>query len=312
MSPEKKHISICICTFKRPRLLSGLLRDLESQATEDFFDYSIVVVDNDMTASARAAVETEAHRLRIEIGYFVEPEQNIAKARNKAVANSRGDFVAFIDDDELPDSRWLLKMFQALNFFETDGVLGPVLPRFLSSPPPWVKRGKFFERPAHYSGYFLFPEFTRTGNCLLRRSIFKNNEDWFRPQFGSGGEDRDFFGRLIARGCVFVWCNEAPVYEAIHSERWNKWNLLKRALLRGKMTYFSRKTNLKDILRSCFAIIFYSMGLPLLLLLSPAIGFDIFMKYLISDFDHIGKINALFNINLLKTRYVMSPDEPGP
>jgi succinoglycan biosynthesis protein ExoM len=302
--PEKHHISVCVCTYKRPRLLEGLLRALDGQENGGLFEYSIVVVDNDRSESARQTVNSQSSQSRLAIHYFVEPQQNIARARNKAVANSKGDFVAFIDDDEIPDSRWLLHLYRALTLFETAGVLGPVLPRFEAPPPSWVLKGRFFERPTYFSGYFLLWERTMTGNCLLRSDIFEGSDGWFLPKFGSGGEDRDFFKRMIARGHVFVWCNEAPLHEVVPPERWKKGIMLKRALLRGKMTYNSRRHRPGDILGSAAAVSFYSVSLPFLFLFSPIFGFDVVMKTLIRDCDHLGKIFALFKINIVKDRYI--------
>lgn len=302
--PEKPQICVCICTYKRPRMLGELLRALDRQETGGFFEYAIVVVDNDRSESGRQVVASEAKRSKTPIHYFVEPEQNIAMARNKAVANSRGDFVAFIDDDEFPEPLWLLNMYKALILFETAGVLGPVLPRYEVPPPRWVSKGRFFERPSYFSGYFLHWERTRTGNCLLRRDIFEGDDGWFQPKFGSGGEDRDFFKNMIARGRVFVWCNEAPLHESVPPERWKKEFMLKRALLRGKMTYNSRRDRPGDALASFAVALFYSMGLPFLLVFSPVFGFDVFMKCLIRDCDHLGKIFAMCKIDLIRDRYV--------
>jgi succinoglycan biosynthesis protein ExoM len=303
--PEKHHISVCICTFRRPRLLAALLRALDGQETGGLFEHAIVVVDNDKAESARTTVESLSGRMKTEVRYFVEPEQNIAMARNRAVANSHGDFIAFIDDDEHPGPRWLLEHFGALSLFETSGVLGPVLPRYESTPPRWVLDGRFFERPTYFSGYFLHWELTRTGNCLLRRSVFAGNGPWFRPQFGRGGEDRDFFKRKIAEGHVFVWCDEAPLYESVPPDRWSIKVMLKRALLRGKMTYSSRRHRPGNTLASAGIAFYYSLCLPLLFVLFPVFGFDTFMKYLIKDFDHIGKLFALFGIDPVKERYVV-------
>jgi succinoglycan biosynthesis protein ExoM len=304
--PKNRHINVCICTFKRPRLLGGLLRALDTQETGGVFDYDILVVDNDRAGSARLVVDFEATRTKKAIRYYVEPEQNIALARNKAVENAHGDFVAFIDDDELPDSRWLLNMYRALMLFETAGVLGPVRPRYESPPPDWVIRGKFFDRPDYYSGYFLNWWLTRTGNCLLKRSLFKGREGRFLPEFGSGGEDRDFFMRMIYRGHVFVWCAEAPIYEMVPPDRWKIITMLRRALLRGKMTYQARKSYPSNLLGSFGAALFYSVGLPLLWTFSPVFGFDVFMKTLVRDCDHLGKIFALFGINPVRHRYIVS------
>jgi len=304
--PGKHHICVCVCTFKRPRHLAALLEALDAQETGQAFDFDIVVVDNDKAGSARPIIEFEACRSKRAIHYFIEPEQNIALARNKAVENASGDFVAFIDDDELPGSRWLLNMYRSLALFETAGVLGPVLPRYEVTPPCWVIKGEFFDRPTYYSGYYLSWWLTRTGNCLFKASLFDGPDGRFLPEFGSGGEDRDFFKRMIQSGHVFVWCAEAPVIEAVPPDRWNIMTMVRRALLRGKMTYQARKSYPSNLLGSFGAVMVYTIGLPLLGIGAPVFGFETFIKILIRDCDHLGKVLALFGINPVKHKYIIS------
>jgi glycosyltransferase involved in cell wall biosynthesis len=230
----------------------------------------------------------------------VEPEQNIALARNKAIENAKGDFIALIDDDELPAPQWLLNLYKALNRYQSDGILGPVLPFFETEPPPWVLRGRFFDRPSHPTGHVLAWENTRSGNTLLRRELFQEDRKWFDPAFGSGGEDRDFFKRKIEEGHVFVWCNEAPVYEHVPPQRWKRTVLLKRALLRGKMSLNTSEARSIGIIKSMTAIVMYTASLPLCL----GLGHHVFMKYLIKNFDHLGKVLAFLRVDLVKERYV--------
>ena len=108
------HVCVCICTYRRPDLLGRLLRELARQETRDLFTYSVVVVDNDREESANpVVVAAKNDGFPVPIVYCVEAEQSIARARNRAVANARGDFIAFIDDDELPIKDWLLALFTA-------------------------------------------------------------------------------------------------------------------------------------------------------------------------------------------------------
>lgn len=308
MNPSSRtpHISVCICTFRRPRLLAHLLKALDAQETQGAFQYDIVVVDNDKDGPARLVVDFAAGRTKRPVRYFIEPEQNIALARNKAVENAKGDFIAFIDDDEMPDARWLLNMFKSIRLFETAGVLGPVLPRFEVTPPAWVLKGQFFDRPTYYSGYYLSWWLTRTGNCLLKAALFKGPEGRFLPEYGSGGEDRDFFKRMIHRGHVFVWCAEAPIQEVVPPDRWNVLTMVRRALLRGKMTYLARRSYPSNLIGSFGAVLAYTIGLPVLLAGAPIFGFETFMKTLIRDCDHLGKVLALVGINPVKHRYIVS------
>jgi len=301
---EKHLICVCICTYRRPKQLNRLLRKLEEQETEDLYDYSIVIVDNDNSESARLCVESHARQSSIPISYHVAPQQNIALARNKAIENATGDFIGFIDDDELPDSLWLLNLYKAIIRYRSDGIMGPIIPHFEKEPPTWVLRGCFFDRPAHPTGFVLEWKNSRTGNALLTRDLFKEDRKWFLPAFGSGGEDRDFFRRKIARGHVFVWCNDAPVFETVPPERWGKKALIKRALIRGKMALISSGSKPKSIVFSATVAFIYTLSLPILFVLSPIFGYDIFMKYLIKNCDHLGKILAFFNIDLVKEKYI--------
>jgi glycosyltransferase involved in cell wall biosynthesis len=276
------------------------LSKLGEQKTDDLFDYSIIIVDNDKSESARQVAESCARQMQICISYYVEAEQNIALARNKAIENAKGEFIGFIDDDEFPVEKWLLNLYKTVDRYKSDGILGPVLPYFEKEPPRWVLEGRFFDRPTHPTGHLLRWKNTRTGNSLLRSELFKEDRGWFDPTFGRGGEDRDFFRRKIEEGHVFVWCNEAPVFETVPPERWKKTVMIKRALLRGKVAFENAASKPLTLLKSVLAITVYTFGMPFLLML----GHHIFMKYLVKDCDHLGKVLAFLGIDLVKEKYV--------
>jgi glycosyltransferase involved in cell wall biosynthesis len=140
-TPSTPLISVCVCTYHRPRQLEQLLRILDRQHTNGLFKLAIVVVDNDARQSARGVVESGAERSRVPIVYGVEQQQNIAVARNRSVAMTSGEFVAFVDDDEEPSSDWLCRLYGVLLEHAADGVLGPVLPKFEEGAPNWAVTG---------------------------------------------------------------------------------------------------------------------------------------------------------------------------
>ena len=194
-------------------MLRRLLDALDRQETRSLFEYSITIVDNDVSESARDVVSEFQNASRLHVTYCIESEQNIALARNRALDNANGDFLAFIDDDELPVSDWLLKLVQTCQNHRVDGVLGPVIPRFEGTSPQWITKGGFCDRPVHKTGFKIDWTEGRTGNLLLKREILAGMKPVFRAEFGSGGEDRNLFRRMIQDGRVFIWCNEAIAYE---------------------------------------------------------------------------------------------------
>jgi cellulose synthase/poly-beta-1,6-N-acetylglucosamine synthase-like glycosyltransferase len=258
-----------------------------------------VIADNDELQSGEAVTLDFAAGSHIEIRYCVEPRQNIALARNKAVDNARGDFLAFIDDDEFPGKRWLLTLFKACNDYDADGVLGPVRPYFDKDPPKWVVKGKFYERPTYRTGLVIDWRKGRTGNVLLRRRIFAPGGQAFRPSFLTG-EDQDFFRRMIEKGHSFIWCNEAVAYEVVPPIRWKRTFLLRRAWLRGAIAVVHPAFGPRQIAKSVIAVPVYAAALPFALVL----GHHRFMTLLVKLTDHLGKLLSLLGINPIRESYV--------
>jgi glycosyltransferase involved in cell wall biosynthesis len=293
-APIDARVTVCICTYKRPHLLRRLLRALELQQGAGRFTYSIVVSDNDDRESAREVVSQFTVTSSIAVTYCVERDQNIALARNQALAHARGNYIAFIDDDELPGEDWLATMLNACQHFGADGVLGPVRPFFEEPPPVWLVKSKLCERPEYPSGTPLDWRQTRSGNVLFQRRILDGIDPPFRREFGNGGEDQDFFRRLMQRGHRFVWCNEAAVHEVVPQERRRRRYFLKRALRRGQNE--RRLLNTSGIAKSVLAIPAYTMLIPIACVLGQHVLMDCCVRLL----DHVGRLLGAVGI------------EPGP
>jgi glycosyltransferase involved in cell wall biosynthesis len=297
---KKNHITVCICTYRRPQFLMRLLEAVDRQRTDGLFTFSIIVVDNDRAESARAMVRAFTERCGVSVAYDCEREQSISLARNLAIEKSVGDFVAFVDDDEFPQEDWLLNLYKACEEFRADGVLGPVKPHFQTPPPRWIAKGEFFLRPSFPTGSIINDyRHTRTGNVLLRRTVFRPNEAAFDPRFGrTGGGDREFFMRKIAAGGRFVWCDEAIVYETVPPDRCKRAHLLRSAFVRG-VSASMLGLGFFNACKSLVAIALYTSALPILLVA----GHHRFMKILIKDCDHISKLLAACGWVLVKERH---------
>ena len=299
---ERRHITVCICTYQRPELLGRLLEALERQQTDGLFTYSVVVVDNDRQQSGRGTVAAAAAKGIVPVQYDVEPELNIALARNRAVRNAKGTYIAFLDDDERPIDTWLVSLYRILRSHAADGVLGPVKPEFVGTPPAWIVKGRICERKTHATGAIIRNHSdARTGNVLFDRRIFEGEQQPFDPRFGrTGGEDVDFFRRMMQKGRVFVWCNEAEAYETVPPERMTRSYYLRRALLRGMVAFRQPTLAMKvyGVAKSLAAVAVYT---PLLIVLL-ATGSHLFMRYLIKFCDHLGKLLAAVGLTVIKER----------
>lgn len=298
MSSEPPHITACICTFQRPELLRRLLGDLARQETQGRFTFSAVISDNDPAESARQLVAECRATMALQIEYVAEPRRSISHARNKSLEPAKGDYIAFIDDDEFAPPGWLLAMFRVLNEASVSGVFGPVLPHYDPATPAWVKKAGFYERPGHPTGFTMPWQECRTGNVLVRRDVLLQLNPVFRPQFGGGASDQDTFRRLMELGHRFVWCNEGFVYEVVPPGRCKRMFLVRRALLRGSISLRHPEGRLRNIAKAFVAVPLYALALPFLQLR----GHHLFMRYLVKLSDHLGRLLAVFGLRPVRVR----------
>ena len=225
-------VAICIATFKRTKLLQELLRGISELTFEKvpMPEIQVIVADND--ACGTAAQVCREMPMRRPIKYVIEPRRGISQTRNLAVSEAgEVDFIAFIDDDEVPEPAWLDELLWAQQRFGADVVAGPVLPSFTPSVPAWAKQSKLFDRVPHESGDFL--AFCATNNALVARPVFDRVQA-FDERFGlTGGEDTHFFLRIRRAGFKIVWSAEAIAHEKISTDRANPGWLLRRAYRGG-------------------------------------------------------------------------------
>ncbi len=237
-------MALCVLTYRRPaglaRLL-GALRDL--RLPDAALEIRLVVVDNDPEASARAVCDALGSRLPFSISYLVEKRRGIPQARNAALgaAMATADFVAFLDDDEVPEPDWLAELLRVQRVYDADAVTGPCLSRFDAPPPRWIEEGRFFERPRWPTGRPL--HFAYTGNVLVRTRSLAAMEALFDERMGlTGGEDGEFFQRFARAGHRIVWCDTAVVHDSVPESCANLRWILARAYRAGAAeAYIERK-----------------------------------------------------------------------
>ena len=211
-------ISVCVCTYRRPEGLCDTLRSLTELAW-DVPAFEIIVVDNDAEGSGERCLEAYRDR-RISLSYLVEPKKNIARARNRAVAEARAELIALIDDDETADPNWLAELYRVMRDNDADAVFGPVLHRFVDPPPRWLLDLKFFDYPVTCTGSEVPQHLLRSGNVLFRKDRFQGLTHGFDEDLGlSGGEDTDLFCRMRQAGARLISAQDAVVYESVPMAR---------------------------------------------------------------------------------------------
>ena len=131
---DAPRVSLVIPTQRRLDGLGVAARSTFRQLGVDFTGIELVVVDNDQTPSAEPLTTALAAEAPFPVIYVHEPEPGVANARNAALEQASGDFIAFLDDDEEAPEGWLAALLAAQQRFAADVVFGPVRGRARPRP----------------------------------------------------------------------------------------------------------------------------------------------------------------------------------
>ncbi len=299
-------ISVCICTFRRPKQLELLVGRLAGQQAPPSI-LEVVIVDNDPAGSGSFVLSISG--CPFPIRYEIQPEKNIALTRNLSVRLARGEWLAFLDDDEAPGRDWLRRMYETAVDGAADGVLGPVVAELPPDVPDWIRQGNFFMRRRFPTGTLVPRNEYRIGNALLRAERLREIDGPFDAAYGlTGGEDGRMLNQLANRGARLVWCDEAVVIEPVEASRLSRRWILMRAY-RGGQDY-ARHTRsgvygpvgyFDLTLFALRALTQATIALALAIIVWPLGEYRRF-NWLRKAYANLGKLTALANLHYLEYR----------
>ncbi|MEX0716068.1 MAG: glycosyltransferase [Planctomycetaceae bacterium] len=216
------HITVAVCTRNRAGALRAAVESLSHLETRGRFTSEILIVDNGSTDDTPAVAAELARRLPIEMRYSREEMPGVVHARNRAIADARGEWLAFFDDDQAADPHWLLALLDLAERRDAQCVGGKVVLRL----PPGVERDLSpicrmllgesvgLDEERKYSATVT----PGAGNLMVRRAALQH-VGGFDPVYNGRGEDTDLFLRLMLAGIDGWYTPAAIIHHIIPPER---------------------------------------------------------------------------------------------
>jgi glycosyltransferase involved in cell wall biosynthesis len=87
-------VSVVIPTYNRAHLISETVQNVLAQ---NFRDYEVIVVDDGSTDNTKDVLRPFGNKIK----YIYKKNAGLAAARNTGIEHSTGEYIAFIDDDDL-------------------------------------------------------------------------------------------------------------------------------------------------------------------------------------------------------------------
>jgi len=237
-------VTVVVCTYNRCNLLAAALASLAASTLPASFEWEVVVVDNNSSDKTRDVVEEFCRRYPGRFRYLQEAQQGVSHARNAGIRESRGDVLAFMDDDVTVGPEWLWNLTAALQTGEWMGAGGRIIPVWSSNPPKWLPierlqlSGPFVAfDPGSKPGPLREPPFG--ANMAFRKEAFEKYGS-FRTDLGRrannllSNEDTEFGRRLLKNGERLRYEPSAVMLHPVYENRVQKKYLLAWWFAKGR------------------------------------------------------------------------------
>ena len=221
--------SVIICTYNRELYLKESLNCIALQNLDKKL-FELIVINNnstDKTDSICKVFETENPTLNFK--YFIEKKAGLSFARNRAIKESNGEILIFLDDDAMATETYLSEIHAYFKKHQsTVAGGGKIIPEYENRSPDWM------------SSYLLplvsainlgdterdFPKqkYPIGANMFFRKRFFEEHGD-FKTDLGRkgtlllGGEEKDIFQRINLKKDSIVYLPGALVRHIVPEER---------------------------------------------------------------------------------------------
>lgn len=289
-------VCVAVCSYKRPEMLKNTLNSLLDMELPVGLRTEIIIVDNDKNQTARPVVYEFFSNSPIKINYFCEETSGLSSARNRVLTEAialGASHLAFLDDDEVVEKDWLVEHIKFYREFENIYISsGPAFVKFEKNYPKHIMQNDIF-KVASTKKYGELRPTCATNNVFFPLAPVKEHNVYFDLKFSKcGGEDGDFFARLVTLGYVIGWNDKAVNYEIVNDKRANIDWILKRHYQNGYSSSFLKFNNGACVKRficvveKSFTVLFNLF----LVLLSLVLGKTIFFNALGLMLKNYGKL----------------------
>lgn len=232
-------VSIIVCAHRTDRF-KDLHEAMDSLLAQSYSGIEIIaVIDGNPELYEMAKNMAEDPRIRITLN---ERNLGLSESRNRGITISKGDIIAFFDDDAIAEANWIEELVRMYRELDAIAAGGCILPLWLVGEPRCLPEEFYWLIGATHKG---FPEEVAEvrntfGSNLSFRSDVLSALGGFQSEMGVRGkgqlqsEETEICDRMKDKfGKGVIYNNKAIVHHKVFPERLRWRFLLNRAFWQG-------------------------------------------------------------------------------
>ncbi|MCT7970473.1 hormogonium polysaccharide biosynthesis glycosyltransferase HpsE [Laspinema olomoucense] len=160
MNKRLYNLTVAIPTYNGAPRLPKVLEALRHQINPEKLAWEIIIIDNNSSDETAQVIKDYQSNWAEDfpLEYYFEGQQGLAFARERAIQEAQGTYVAFLDDDNIPAPDWIAAAYQfGINYPQAGAFSGQIHGEFEVQPPENFKQiAPFLAIRQHGSKPFLF------------------------------------------------------------------------------------------------------------------------------------------------------------
>jgi glycosyltransferase involved in cell wall biosynthesis len=227
------YISVIICSYNREKYIADALNSLIQQDYDPSL-FEVIVVDNNSKDNTETVCKNiiASYRQHL-LYYYSEKQQGSSFARNTGAAHAKGRLLCFMDDDAIAEKDFIKNIWDFhLTHPAVGGFGGRIIPRYIPSEPKWMSHWV-----ASLVGNFDYADnitefspnrYPLESNMIVVKEAFDEVGGFsmaipgVKGALRIGGEGKDFFMRLKAKGYSICYVPNIIVHHVVETEKLTK------------------------------------------------------------------------------------------
>lgn len=201
-------ISVCIPTRNRS---SFLKEAIDSVLSQKYSNYEIIIVDDGSTDDTKKTVESYSLD---KIKYFYKEHTNAPNTRNRCLKEASGDFILWLDDDDILEKNALLNYVDLINEYPEVDIFYGMLQSFGSSFHLYTYN-EWHNNEEGLIGFLKNGSPIHNSMALIRKKVYEEN-GFFDESFLRAHDYNFWVKAALKRKYKFKYANKLVGFVRIH------------------------------------------------------------------------------------------------